>query len=286
MIDTELIRLKASGRSTTALGIYLTTPFATVYILCIAAHLAKVSLSGEYLLFASSLLALVGAPLALFGWTILSGIRKVESELGEEPSLSEVRSWLNEGIEELRSQSLKRLGLHKSLLSEEFAPQPTISPVLWPIQGVEYGDLLWRESENELFSGVYQIVFTHFTDDLIGIHSCFYNFLRNTNIDDQTEEFYHKDIVSLSTREESSARSLPTGKRLVQSQELSISASNGQKVHLGNTNLRIESMANRVVDTPASNTEQVTSAIRTLIFNRKSEVSEDLEGFGDPGPWS
>lgn len=281
-IRDRALKMGNHGRAMAGLGLFCASPFSSLLLFT---SLTEPSCSGGCLFILSVPLALIGVPLMFFGLAILSGSKKVEGQLGPEPEVSNIREWLFDGIAQIRNQSLIRLGFSESSLSKEFSPHPIISPILWSVEGVEHGDILWRKSESEMFFGIYNVVFTHFTDDLIGVYSCHYNFIRGTTLSDEAHELYHKDIALLSTKESSSSKVLPTGERLVHSQKIFVSATNGKTVPLGSSILRLESFEEST-DTPMSNTEQVASAIRTLIFNRKSEVSEDLEGFGDPGPWS
>lgn len=204
-------------------------------------------------------------------WAIIAGDKSYKARLkeAERRKLSDdkVDNWLRQGLSQLIGQSFKKLGLDKS----ETIAEPLLirGPILWTTSGIDDGDLLWKKGDDDLVRfGVYHVTIIQLTDRHLGAYACDFNFIKDVALNERTDEYYFRDIVSVSTQEEASSYTLPTGHKLTTAQNFKLSVSNGEaiRVTIG------APMISDIVGTdeiPETGAEKAISVIRAMLREKK-----------------
>lgn len=78
----------------------------------------------------------------------------------------------------------------------------------------------------------YRVIVIHLEDYRMGIYCCDYNFLRNVALNEECLEYHYQDVVSVTTKEESSCYILPTGQKFTRMKMFRISVSSEESVGL------------------------------------------------------
>ena len=188
-----------------------------------------------------------------------------------QPSDREVDRWFAEGRERLKAHSLEKLDLTEDECGEaDFAP--IVGPVVWMVNGVAPEDVVSKRGQDGLARfGVYQLSFLWLADEHLGIFTCHYDFIRDALLNEETYGFFYRDIVSVSTHEEASALTLPTGQSLTSRQEFRISVANGRyfSMTVGSEQLQELTGAERI---PEPGTEQAIRALRAKLKEKKGTL--------------
>jgi len=96
------------------------------------------------------------------------------------------------------------------------------------------------------------------------IYSCYYNWLRHTYVNEATNEFFYKDVVSVKTLTTSSAYTLRNNRQLVNSQAFQLKLSGDEVSVITNAN---ELKTSSVMD---SKIDKVVQSIRAILREKKS----------------
>lgn len=143
-----------------------------------------------------------------------------------QPSDREVDQWFHEEIYRLRRHSLEKLDLTD--LPQEADLAPIVAPILWYVDGVLPVHLVQKKGQDGVPRfGVYQISFLYLLEDILVIFRCDFNFIRGAILNEESHRYYYQDIVSVSTKEEASSLTLPSGSSLTRATQFRISVANG-----------------------------------------------------------
>ena len=182
------------------------------------------------------------------------------------PSDQQVDQWFYEDVKRIAKQSLSKLGLDESMLVREAIP--VTGPILWTTNGVPDRDLLWRKGKDDIVRfAVNRISVLQFTDQVIAAYACDFNFLKNVPLNDNTDEFHYLDIVSVSTKEDSTSYTLPTGTRMVHSQAFSMSVSSGESIKVTIDSDKLAEITKGTI--PITSAEKAVQVIRTMLREKK-----------------
>jgi len=181
---------------------------------------------------------------------------------------SQVDEWLQDGIDKLLSESLYRLGLTE----RDVVGEPLIirGPILWETHGIDNEDLVYKTGEDDFIRfGVYGVTIIQLTERHLGAYSCDYNFLKDVALNTETDEFHYQDIVSVSTKEQDSSYTLPSGQKLTSVQTFRLTVSSGDKVEvaIGANKISEVTGSDRIPETGA---EKAVSVIRTMLREKKA----------------
>jgi hypothetical protein len=188
-----------------------------------------------------------------------------------QPSDREVDRWFADGLARLKDHSLEKLDLTEEECADSDLP-PLVGPILWNVNGVAPEDVVWKSGQDrQARFGVYQLSFLWLADEHLGIFTCHYDFIRDALLNEITYGFFYRDIVSVSTHEEASALTLPTGQSLTSRQEFRISVANGRyfSMTVGSEQLQELTGAERI---PEPGTEQAIRALRTKLKAKKGTL--------------
>lgn len=182
------------------------------------------------------------------------------------PSDQQIDQWFQEDISRLVDKSIDKLGLE----GEDIPGEPVIvfGPIFWQTNGIPSEDLLWRKGKDGIarFS-VYRVTIIQLPKHHLSSYSCNFNLLKNAALNETMHEFHYKDVVSVSTREESTNYTLPSGMKLVSAQEFRISVSSGEHISVIVGSEKLKQITNAEI--PTTSVEKAIQTIRTLLREKK-----------------
>ena len=197
----------------------------------------------------------------------ISYTKKLRNYQQSKPTDRQIDQWLQESIVKLREKSLKRLNLDES----EIIADPLVirGPILWKTIGIDNGDLVWKiGSDDTVRFGIYKVTIIQLTDRHLGAYACDYNFIRDVALNERTDEYHYKDVVSVTTQEQASSYTLPTGVKLITAQEFRLSVSGGESINviIGSSQISKITGSNQIPETGA---EKAISVIRAMLRQKK-----------------
>lgn len=185
------------------------------------------------------------------------------------PSDETVDAWLEEDIRKLVRQSYEKVGMEPPEESIKLTePLVIIAPVYWYTRGIDEKDLGLRKGKDKLLRfSIYQVTIFHLDDSLLACYRCYYNFLRGTSLNESTNEYHYKDVVSVATQEGSSNFHLPDGQKFVHYQEFRLSVASGEKISVA---LSPQKLADAYrAKLPPSGADAAVNAIRKMLRTKK-----------------
>lgn len=180
----------------------------------------------------------------------------------------QVDQWLQAGINKLAAESRQKLGLSERDIIGE--PLIVKGPILWETFGIDKNDLVWKVGDDETVRfGIYGVTIIQLTERHLGAFSCDYNFLKDVALNSATEEFHYQDVVSVSTKEQDSSYTLPTGAKLTRAQmfRLTVASGDAVEVAIGASKIGEITGSERIPETGA---EKAVSVIRTMLREKKA----------------
>ena len=244
-----------------------------VYVILAGAAISGVALTNDRFAFGLSydtaaLMLLAGGGLMLLGFLMFL------FSLGRTaPGDRQVDTWLDRGLDRLEKESLAKLNLTRDQLRSQ--PLSVRGPILWSTNGVPDGDLLWRTGKDDITRfAIYRVSIIQLTDQLLAAYSCDYNFLRDVALNEETEEYHYQDVVGVSTREDTTSYTLPSGTKLAHAQWFRISVTSGEAIEVLVEADRLYQMTkgDRLPETGA---DKAVAAIRTMLRSKKGVVTVD-----------
>jgi len=189
------------------------------------------------------------------------------------PSDQKVDAWLEAGMERLKKESLSKLNLLEGQLKTD--PLLIRGPILWSTNGVPDSDLLWRTGKDDVTRfAIYRVSIIHLTDQLLAAYSCDYNFLRDVALNEETDEYHYQDVVGVSTREDTTSYTLPSGTKLAHAQWFRVSVTSGESIEVLVDADKLYKMT-KSERLPETGTEKAVATIRTMLRSKKGVVSVD-----------
>lgn len=204
---------------------------------------------------------LVGVGIFLFPYL---SYKKAKERYDARPTDSQMDIWLYEDFQGIIEKNpLPKLGLDKSELVSESLVVP--GPVFWNVSGFNSDEIKRRMGNDNYFRyTIWTVQIFVFTENFLGSYKCYYNWLRDTVINESTNEFFYKDVVSVKTDTESTAFTLMNGERLEHAQSFQLNLSGDSvKVIIDDSSLKTSSEMTSKVD-------KVVQSIRTMIRQKKS----------------
>ena len=204
---------------------------------------------------------LLGAGIIIF--PILS-YNKAKQRFEARPSDRQMDAWLIEDFQHIIDKdALDKLGLDKDELIKDSLVIP--GPVFWSVNGINTDEVVRRLGNDNYFRySVWNVEVFLFTQNYLANYGCTYNWLRNTSVNEHTNEFFYKDVVSVKTATESSAYTLKDGKRMEHSQTFQLNLSGDQVTVVTNDeNLKTSSEMISQVD-------KAVQSIRTMLREKKA----------------
>ncbi|MCP4164903.1 MAG: hypothetical protein GY759_03290 [Chloroflexi bacterium] len=241
-------------------------------VLVIGAFLAFIAWTDDSFQFgiedAAPLLFVAGVGLGLLGLLMLM----VSASRGA-PSDSKIDAWFDESMERLKKESLSKLNLSEDQLTSN--PLLVRGPILWSTNGVPDEDLRWRTGKDDVTRfAIYRVSIIQLTEQLMAAYSCDYNFLRAVALNEETDEYHYQDVVGVSTREDTTSYTLPSGTKLAHAQWFRVSVTSGESIEVLVEADKLYKMT-KSERLPETGAEQAVATIRTMLRSKKGVVSVD-----------
>jgi hypothetical protein len=215
------------------------------------------------------LAGLVGLAIAIpLNRSLLSEYERKLQELRPQPTDQQVDALLRDGILKLVNNAASRLDLdlNSDCVS---APLHIIAPSLKETYGVPSDDVAWKKGEDDkLRFGIYRIMFVFLTKRHLATFVCDFNFLRGVSLNELTGEYHYTDVVAVTTQEYSTSLSLPTGEKMIVTQDFLLSVSSGEGTRITLDASEIRKMTG-VDEPPTTGAESAVRVIRAMLRDKK-----------------
>tara|TARA_R110002111_G_scaffold135812_1_gene201751 strand:- start:176 stop:805 length:630 start_codon:yes stop_codon:yes gene_type:complete len=143
---------------------------------------------------------------------------KKHQQKGKLPSEMQLDNWLDEDIQAIiKDRPFDKLGISKDDLVAE--SMLVVGPIYWYVNGFDQNDILAKEGKDGFNRySIWKVQLFLFTENYLCSYKCDYNWIKNTYINESTNEFFYKDVVSVKTDTVSSAHTLMNGQQMVHSE--------------------------------------------------------------------
>lgn len=182
---------------------------------------------------------------------------------GESISESELDKWLEDDIRTIiKNRPYDKLGISKEdLVAESLL---VVGPIYWNTSGFDVKDILMKKGKDGFNRySVWTIQVFCFTENYLCSYKCHYNWIKNTYINESTNEFFYKDVVSVKTDTISSAYTLMNGQRLVHSEAFQLKLS-GDEITVITNDASLNTSSVMV-----SKAEKAVQSIRAMLRDKK-----------------
>jgi hypothetical protein len=181
---------------------------------------------------------------------------------------AEIDEWKQEDLSKLKQRSLVKMGIDASALEGETAiitglRLRNIGKSKFGYRKGKDGNLRFTPVNSQLIS---------FTRDQLLIYNCSLDLITGKPENEETEEYFYKDVVSAQTKSESFTVNIPgselNGIQLTDAETFSLTTSggNGPKVEL-RANSLIEKLGGGEI--PTTTAERTIQGIRTMLRDKK-----------------
>ena len=187
----------------------------------------------------------------------------IDRKLANLPSESELDTWLEEDIQAvIKNRPYDKLGISKEDLVAETLL--VVGPVYWNVSGFDTKDIMMKKGKDGFnrFS-IWTIQVFMFTENYLCSYKCNYNWIKNTYINESTNEFFYKDVVSVKTDTISSAYTLMNGQRMVHSEAFQLKLA-GDEITVITNDASLNTSSVMV-----SKAEKAVQSIRTMLRDKK-----------------
>jgi hypothetical protein len=186
----------------------------------------------------------------------------------DRPEDAQVDAWIAEDLQKLVKQAIYKMGLDPDPNMQAGTPLVVRGPVLWQTNGVPATDLLWAKGKDGAVRfAINRITVFNTAHDQLGAYKCDFTFLKGVPLNEETREFYYKDIVSVSTEEESTNFTLPNNVAMVTAQAFKLAVSSGDKISVITNPYKIAELTRGTI--PDTGAERVVQVIRTMLRGKK-----------------
>ncbi len=178
------------------------------------------------------------------------------------PSNARIDLWLRDLITSTRDQSLAKLGLVKEELTKE---EIILIGFTDDMQLIPEGDRWLRKGKDDVIRFTpLSLTILQFTERHLGVYRAVLNFIRDVTLNERTDEFFYKDVVSVTTQRESHAFTLYSVK-VDEALQFSLAVSSGDRV---TQRLPIGEL-DRFVSPVSTKAEQAVNNIRQMLREKK-----------------
>ncbi len=179
---------------------------------------------------------------------------------------AQVDEWFAQDAKNIIQQSLDKLGMVKEQLVKD--PLLITGPILWTTTGIPTTDLLWKKGKDGIVRfAINRVTIVQLTDQLLGAYACDFNFLKNVTLNERTDEYHYRDVVSVSTQEIATSYTLPTGIKMVAAQAFRLAVSSGDHIDVTINAAELAKITQGTI--PTTGAEKAVAAIRAMLREKK-----------------
>jgi len=182
------------------------------------------------------------------------------------PGDQTVDAWLIDDIEHLKKRSMDRLNIEEAELIRDSVV--IRGPILWSTHGVPTKELVWKKGKDERIRfSINSVTVVHLTENKLSSYQCDYNFIRDVPLNERDDEFHYRDVVAVSTRDDSTNYTLPNGILMKQAQLFKLAVSSGDSIQvIVNSSDLVEFTGGSMLDTGLDN---AVKALRKVLGEKK-----------------
>lgn len=233
-------------------------------------YFKKLQLKWAIVLLVIGLLMLSSSSTLGLGWLLLlAGGGWLFFELKpvmDAPGDKTIDAWLIDDIDYLEKRSLERLNIEKAELIRRFVV--IHGPILWETVGIPAKELAWKKGKDKSIRfSINAVTIVHLTEHKLSSYQCEYNFIRGVPLNERDDEFHYRDVVAVSTQDDSTNYTLPNGKLMKQAQLFKLAVSSGDSIQVVvNSSDLLKFTGGTIPDTGLDNT---VKALRKVLSEKK-----------------
>jgi len=146
------------------------------------------------------------------------------------PTVEQMTEWLQQDLDRLWGDSENYLGLEETTRD----PVMVIGPLFTEnVLGLKSDIVLRRKvDEDTYFYSTYKISIFHFSDHFLGAYQANFNMVKNVSTEEQADEFFYRDVVSVRTQTVASSYTLKSGEKLEHSKTFALTVASGDKIEV------------------------------------------------------
>jgi hypothetical protein len=182
------------------------------------------------------------------------------------PGDQTVDAYLIDDIEDLKKRSMDRLNIEEAeLIRDSIVIR---GPILWSTHGVPTEELAWKKGKDERIRfSINSVTVVHLTEHKLSSYQCDYNFIRGVPLNERDDEFHYRDVVAVSTRDDSTNYTLPNGVLMKQAQLFKLAVSSGDSIQvIVNSSDLLKFTGGSMLDTGLDN---AVKALRKVLGEKK-----------------
>lgn len=177
-----------------------------------------------------------------------------------------IDTWLINDMSDLNKRSLERLNIDESELIRDSVV--IRGPILWETSGIPDNELAWKKSKDkQIRFSINAMTIIHLTEHKLSSYQCDYNFIRGVPLNERDDEFHYRDVVAVSTRDDSTNYTLPNGSLMKQAQFFKLSVSSGDSIQvIVNSRELVDFTGGTISDTGI---DEAIKALRKVLGEKK-----------------
>jgi hypothetical protein len=146
------------------------------------------------------------------------------------PGDKNIDAWLIDDISHLKKRSMERLNIEEIELIRKDSVVIR-GPILWETRGIPVKELTWKKGKDQRIRfSINAVTIVHLTQHKLSSYQCDYNFIRGVPLNERDDEFHYRDVVAVSTRDDSTNYTLPNGILMKQAQFFKLAVSSGDSI--------------------------------------------------------
>lgn len=181
------------------------------------------------------------------------------------PTDQQMDEWLEEDLKDLTKKALNKLGVDETELVSE-SVQVT-GPRLWDVGGA---DVLFKKGKDNIlrFTPI-DVDIINFGQNQLLVYNCAFDFTTGNALNERTDEYFYKDIVSVATKTESKTAQIRNRQiQLNDAEVFTLTTSGGTYISIL---LRDPTLIKKMGggEIPTTRTEKAIQAIRKMLREKK-----------------
>ena len=191
---------------------------------------------------------------------------------GAKPTDRQMDEWLEKDLEGLNKKALDKVGTDESELVGE--PVQITGPRFWGVGGAEVH--YKRGNDNIIRFTPLGISVINFTQNQLLAYSCVYDFTTGKALNESTDEYFYKDVVSVATKSESRSVTFKSGQstktiQLDAAETFVLTTSGGTSISvlLSDPKLIEQMVGKKGGEIPTTRAEKAIQTIRKMLREKK-----------------
>ncbi len=199
----------------------------------------------------------------VFGLIKYMSYTKQLNRYNNRPHDSQMDTWLEEDIKELEKKALIKCGIDESELVREFE----LIDSIWGFHSSI--DRFWRTGNDKILrTSCHEVCILNFTANQLIAYSCILDLLSGNTLNESTDEYFYKDVVSMSTKVESK---VVWGYQLDDAETLNLFTSGGTSINIVlNSDKLLKELNSGGSMIPTTKSERAIAAVRKMLREKKS----------------